>query len=139
ACSDAISRRSSLTALSTPAARALVKAGPSVDADETRDAVQAEIAFREEPRGRAPGDHLAELVPVVCRDQHDSGRGGLRGEIACEHDSVLVGELHVDERDVGLEGRSELESLASASRTTDDIDPLGFQESGGRREELFAV
>jgi hypothetical protein len=53
-----------------------------------------------------------------------------------ERDAVLASELDIDEGDLGLEGRGKPAGLVAGRRAAGDLQPLGVEQSGRRREEL---
>ena len=97
-----------------------------------RSGVAAQLGLRDEPAGDAVGDLAAVVRPGPAGDQHDRGRAGFGGQRLATLESVDVGQLDVEQHDVGVNCATRGERVRAVGGLPDDIEAAGHQQPCGR-------
>src|SRR6266542_734965 len=98
-----------------------------------------ELTLRDEAARAARRDQVAVVGRVAARDQHDRRRTAVRTEPSGDLEAVDVGELDVEEHQVGMELGRLRERFGAVGGLPDDREALGLEQGMGCRPEARVV
>src|SRR5262245_3741761 len=98
-----------------------------------------QLGLGNEASRSALGDQRAEVRRVAARRQHDRRRVAVRAQRRRDGESVHVGELDVEQDDVGMEAVYRFDGRGSVLRLADDVEPVRLEDRAGGRSEAGMI
>src|SRR5215207_1694398 len=100
--------------------------------EELVDPGARKLGLRDEPASPGAGYERAEVGRVAARDEHDVGPVAV-GQLGGDVEAVDVGELHVEEHEIGAQAAGLLDARRAVSSLADDVEPLGLEQHARAR------
>src|SRR3954466_1414762 len=127
------SRSSTESSASTTRSGALIR-GTLLLSEELVDTGAGKLCLGHEAAGAGARDERAEVGRVAARHEHDVGPVAV-GQLPGDLEAVDVGQLGVEEDEVGSEALGLGDARRAVSGFADDVEPLGLEQNAGARTE----
>ena len=96
-------------------------------------------AFGMKPRAPQAGDQLPVVGRVTARHEHDRGRAAVPAEHVRDLESVQVGELHVEQHQIGAELTRLPDRFRAVLGLADDVESLCLEQAARGGAEARVV
>jgi hypothetical protein len=98
-----------------------------------------QLGLGNEASRSALGDERAEVRGIAARRQHDRRHVAIRAQRRGDRESIHVGELDVEEDDVGAKTVHRLDCRGPVLRFADDFESVRLEDRAGGRSEAGMI